>query len=211
MLGHGVERRGQPAEFVVAELRDGAVELAGPDGGGRVGQVADRPEHRRGAVATPASAASSAGHGDADREADQRRPRPSSRAAAAGRLHVLLVDPQDLAGHALDLAEQVEQARLVGVAEVVERPLGSPAGGRRTRRRGGGTRAASVGQPVDQFRFAGQGDVVLLDPRAARRTAASCRRYCRRASSSRPDRANWNDESIRSSASLSRNMARTLS
>ena len=34
---------------------------------------------------------------------------------------------------------------------------------------------------------------------------------CRAASASRPASANWNDESIRSVASLSRNMAWTLS
>ena len=46
-------------------------------------------------------------------------------APAIGRFHVLLVDPQNVAGDALDLEEQAVKTRLVAAAEIQPVPLAS--------------------------------------------------------------------------------------
>ena len=158
LAGHGIEGAGQLPQFILGGDGHELIQIARSDRRGRFGHGADRLQDR----------ADRAGHeehgqGNADGQAaaipDQRGAGHAAR-LPVGLFHVVLVDPQNLAGDGLDLAEGAIKPRLVLVAEVeivpllagvLEKIVSLPA-----------ITVAQCCQLVDQFAFAWQSDVVLL-------------------------------------------------
>ena len=135
------------------------------------------------------------------------RPQPYQTSAAAARrraalsavFHVVLVDLPDAARHLLDLQEGVVQARLAALAEIERTASGLAVGEELVARPAIGD--ARCGQRIDQFLLAGQGDVVCSLRKFSSKDFHSSW-YCWKDFCSRPARANWKEESMRSRASL---------
>jgi len=149
----------KPAQLILAERRDGAVQLPGADRGGRIRHFPYRSQD--GSQELPRrQQREHRGDGDAGAETDER---PLSRLAGrpARVFHILLVDLQDFRGSHLNSAELVEQARRAHgsvisaglVGGVGEEVIALPT-----------VVSCKRGQPVGQLGLARQGNVGLLDP-----------------------------------------------